>query len=110
MSSVLAYGGLPEHYDSAAYLEAVNVAQSIYFFTLVIMQWGNLLSTRTRRLSIFSTNPFGPKSPNRNVWIPPAMLVSLGFLFFFSYVPPLQDVLLTRVSCNLSADLVGSTS
>jgi sodium/potassium-transporting ATPase subunit alpha len=98
MISVLAYGGLPEQYDADAYAEAVNVAQSIYFFTLVIMQWGNLLSTRTRRLSIFHTNPFGMHSANRNVWIPPAMLASLGFLFFFSYIPFFQNIFLTRVS------------
>lgn len=62
------------------------------------MQWGNLLSTRTRRLSIFQANPFGPNSPNRNLWIPPAMLASLAFLFFFSYVPFFQNTFLTRVS------------
>ncbi|RSH91845.1 hypothetical protein EHS25_009215 [Saitozyma podzolica] len=93
---VLAYGGLPPQYDPDAYAEAVNVAQSVYFFTLVGMQWGNLLSTRTRRLSIFQANPFGPNSPNRNLWIPPAMLASLAFLFFFSYVPFFQNTFLTR--------------
>ena len=65
------------------------------------MQFGNLLATRTRRLSIFSSNPFGPNSPNRNWWIPPAMLASLGFLFFFSYIPFFQKTFLTRVSVTL---------
>lgn len=64
------------------------------------MQWGNLLSTRTRRLSLFQTNPFGFHSANRNVWIPPAMLASVGFLFFFSYVPFFQNIFLTRVSTS----------
>jgi sodium/potassium-transporting ATPase subunit alpha len=62
------------------------------------MQWGNLLATRTRRLSLFQTNPFGPNSPNRNPWIPPAILATVGFLFFFSYVPFFQNIFLTRVS------------
>jgi magnesium-transporting ATPase (P-type) len=111
---VFAYGGLPTQYDPDAFAEAVNVAQSVYFFTLVGMQWGNLLSTRTRRLSIFQANPFGPNSPSRNLWIPPAMLASVSFLFFFSYVPFFQNTFLTRVSaifehsnCNGNGVLTG---
>lgn len=75
---------------------------SSYFFTLVGMQWGNLLATRTRRLSIFQHNPFSPSSPAKNWWIPPAMLASLAFLFFFSYVPFFQNTFLTRVSRTIS--------
>ncbi|ORY33508.1 hypothetical protein BCR39DRAFT_520515 [Naematelia encephala] len=91
---VFAYGGLPEQYDPAAYAEAVNKAQSIYFFTLVFMQFGNLNSTRTRRLSWFSHNPFSEAS--RNLWLFPAMLASIAILFFFSYVPFFQRTFLTR--------------
>ncbi|KAJ7876513.1 hypothetical protein B0H14DRAFT_3083125 [Mycena olivaceomarginata] len=47
------------------------------FFNLVIMQWFNLLSTRTRRLSLFQQNPAG-SSMTRNVYIFPAMLVALA--------------------------------
>nr|XP_031860422.1 uncharacterized protein CI109_004032 [Kwoniella shandongensis]KAA5527494.1 hypothetical protein CI109_004032 [Kwoniella shandongensis] len=94
---VLAYGGLPPQYDPAEYDEAVSKAQSIYFFTLVIMQFGNLLSTRTRRLSIFQSNPFSLKDKETGNWrILPAMLASLAFLFFFSYVPFFQKTFLTR--------------
>jgi sodium/potassium-transporting ATPase subunit alpha len=32
------------------------------------------------------------------MWILPAMLASLAFLFFFSYVPFFQNTFLTRVS------------
>jgi hypothetical protein len=47
------------------------------FFNLVIMQWFNLLSTRTRRLSLFQQNPIGsPKT--RNLYLFPAMLIALG--------------------------------
>ena len=91
----LSYGRLPANYDLDAYAEAVNQAQSVYFFTLVIMQFGNLLSTRTRRLSFFQHNPFThPES--RNIWIIPAMVASLAFLFFFSYIPFFQNTFLTR--------------
>ncbi|WVQ84457.1 hypothetical protein IAT38_006609 [Cryptococcus sp. DSM 104549] len=94
---VLAYGGLPPQYDADAYAEAVNHAQSIYFFTLVGMQFGNLLATRTRRLSILQANPFAFSDPaTRNYWILPAMAASLAFLFFFSYVPFFQNTFLTR--------------
>ncbi|WVF73077.1 hypothetical protein IAT40_007896 [Kwoniella sp. CBS 6097] len=94
---VLAYGGLPPQYDPQAYNEAVNKAQSIYFFTLVGMQFGNLLATRTRRLSLFQANPFAFSDPSkRNYWIIPSMLSSLAFLFFFSYVPFFQHTFLTR--------------
>ncbi|WVW86130.1 hypothetical protein I302_108171 [Kwoniella bestiolae CBS 10118] len=94
---VLAYGGLPPQYDPDAYAEAINKAQSIYFFTLVGMQFGNLLATRTRRLSIVQSNPFKwSDETQRNYWIIPSMLVSLAFLFFFSYVPFFQNTFLTR--------------
>lgn len=62
---------------------------------------GNLLATRTRRLSLFQTNPFGRHSASRNLWILPAMVMSLAFLFFFSYVPFFQKTFLTRVSDSL---------
>ena len=62
------------------------------------MQCGNLLATRTRHLSIFVSNPFDIHSPTRNLWILPAMLASLAFLFFFSYVPFFQNTFLTRVN------------
>ncbi|KAJ7983238.1 hypothetical protein DFH06DRAFT_1266674 [Mycena polygramma] len=65
------------------------------FFNLVIMQWFNLLSTRTRRLSLFQQNPVG-SSATRNVYIFPAMLMALVLACFFSYVPWFQKIFLTR--------------
>lgn len=41
--------------------EVTNKAQSIYFYNLIIMQMFNLLSTRTRRLSILQQPPIGNK-------------------------------------------------
>ncbi|PBK91758.1 hypothetical protein ARMGADRAFT_1081179 [Armillaria gallica] len=79
--------------DPALVQELTNKAQSIYF-NLVIMQWFNLLATRTRRLSLFQQNPLGSKI--RNVFIFPAMMVALIITCFFSYIPWFQKVLLTR--------------
>ncbi|KAJ6579686.1 hypothetical protein DFH09DRAFT_1446136 [Mycena vulgaris] len=75
--------------------ELTNRAQSLYFFNLVIMQWFNLLSTRTRRLSLFQQNPLG-SSATRNVYIFPAMLLALALACFFSYVPWFQRIFLMR--------------
>ncbi|KAG8735312.1 hypothetical protein FRC10_010750 [Ceratobasidium sp. 414] len=70
--------------------EKLSKAQSVYFFTLVIMQWGNLLATRTRKLSIFQHKPSG------NWYIFPAMACALVIGIFFSYVPFFQHTFLTR--------------
>ncbi|KAJ7062790.1 hypothetical protein C8F01DRAFT_1230384 [Mycena amicta] len=87
------YGGCD--LDPAVVSEQTNRAQSLYFFNLVIMQWFNLLSTRTRRLSLFQQNPIG--SPvTRNLLLFPAMLAALLLACFFSYVPWFERVFLTR--------------
>ncbi|QRW20817.1 calcium-transporting ATPase [Rhizoctonia solani] len=70
--------------------EKLDKAQSVYFFTLVIMQWGNLLATRSRKLSIFQHKPSG------NWYIFPAMICALVIGIFFSYVPFFQKTFLTR--------------
>ncbi|KAF5309044.1 hypothetical protein D9619_013557 [Psilocybe cf. subviscida] len=65
-------------------------AQSVYFFTLVLMQWGNLLATRCRRLSIVQHTPL------KNLYVIPAALLALGIAFFFCYVPWFQQIFQTR--------------
>ncbi|KDR70264.1 hypothetical protein GALMADRAFT_255158 [Galerina marginata CBS 339.88] len=65
-------------------------AQSVYFFTLVIMQWGNLLATRGRKLSIFQ------HTPQQNLYIIPAAGMALAIAFFFCYVPWFQRVFQMR--------------
>ncbi|KZS91530.1 sodium-potassium ATPase [Sistotremastrum niveocremeum HHB9708] len=82
---VLGFGNWP-----SLTAEDLNRAQSVYFFTLVVMQWGNLLSTRCRRLSIFQHKPSG------NWYIFPAMACALGIAAFFSYIPFFQTTFLTR--------------
>ncbi|KAK0431959.1 hypothetical protein EV421DRAFT_2011723 [Armillaria borealis] len=88
----LKYGGYDADPDLVK--ELTNKAQSIYFYNLVMMQWFNLLATRTRRLSLFQQNPLGSKT--RNIFIFPAMAVALTIACFFSYIPWFQQVLLTR--------------
>ncbi|KAJ7713558.1 hypothetical protein B0H16DRAFT_1899480 [Mycena metata] len=81
--------------DPTLLAELTSRAQSLYFFNLVIMQWFNLLSTRTRRLSLFQQNPIGSPA-TRNVYIFPAMLAALALACFFSYIPWFQTIFLTR--------------
>ncbi|CAG8572667.1 7033_t:CDS:10 [Acaulospora morrowiae] len=70
------------------------VGQSVYFITLVIMQFGNLLASRTRRRSILQANPFyGPK---RNLYLFGAMTISLMTALIILYVPFFNNVFYTR--------------
>jgi len=74
----LKYGGGSIQTSNPDYFnEILYQANAIYFFTLVIMQWGNLLSIRTRTLSsIFQQVPLGdPKTSNWTLF--PAMAWSL---------------------------------
>ncbi|SCV72206.1 BQ2448_4900 [Microbotryum intermedium] len=79
------------NYSSVVDAGLLSKAQSIYFFNLVLMQWFNLLSTRTRGLSIVSQNPLG--SPRtRNYRLFPAMVAALLFAIAFSYIPWFQKI------------------
>jgi sodium/potassium-transporting ATPase subunit alpha len=64
-------------------------ASSIYFVTLIIMQWFNLMATRTRRLSIFQQPPAFNKA-TQNLWLFPAILFALVVIFIFLYIPGLS--------------------
>lgn len=72
-------------------IELTNTAQSIYFVNLVICQWGNVLSSRTRRLSITQANPLW--GPNQNLYLFGAMLVSLAITLIILYVSVFNTVL-----------------
>lgn len=65
-----------------------NVGQCVYFVTLVILQWGNILSVRNKRMSILQADPIRKK--RRNPWLPLAMLTSLVIAIFVTEVPGLQ--------------------
>ncbi|KAK7963997.1 Na/K ATPase alpha 1 subunit [Apiospora saccharicola] len=70
----------------------LNVASSIYFINLVVMQWFNLMSVRTRHLSIFQHPPaFNRATQNLLLFV--AIPVSLGIAVIWLYVPDLQTTL-----------------
>merc|ERR1712130_781193 len=54
--------------------EMQNVGQTLYFYALVVMQFGNVLTSRTARVPIWRQNPVS--GPGRNLRIFVAMLVS----------------------------------
>ena len=92
----LAYGPIPQPSsytgkdDWQTYVNQVLAeASSIYFVTLVIMQWFNLMATRTRRLSIFQQPPAFNKA-TQNLWLFPAILFALVVIFIFCYIPGLD--------------------
>ncbi|PKY27748.1 calcium ATPase [Rhizophagus irregularis] len=68
--------------------------QSVYFITLVIMQFGNLLSIRTRRRSIFQANPFS--GPSKNLYLFGGMFISLITALIILHVPFFNNVFYTR--------------
>ena len=86
------FGSLPDGIDPDYYAQKLNVASSIYFVNLVVMQWFNLLAMRTRRLSIFQHPPVCNKR-TQNL----ALFAAIGFavvmVIFWLYVPKFQTKL-----------------
>jgi len=89
-SMVLKFYNIEQLADIGLTSELLYEAQSIYFFTLVLMQWGNLLATRSRKLSILQ------HTPAKNLYIFPAAIVTLGIALFFCYIPWSQKVFQMR--------------
>lgn len=85
------FGYLPPFYPySHEYVkEVVREASSIYFVNLVIIQMFNLLSTRTRHLSLLQQAPLFRKA-TKNVAIFPAMAFGFVVIAIFCYIPPIQ--------------------
>ncbi|CAK7226228.1 hypothetical protein SCUCBS95973_006129 [Sporothrix curviconia] len=86
------FGQLPDNIDPDYYAEKVNIASSIYFVNLVVMQWFNLLAMRTRRLSIFQHPPLFNKR-TQNLYLFAAVGFAVGMVIFWLYVPKFQTVL-----------------
>ncbi len=90
--------------------EYMYTAQSVYFITLVLIQFGNLCSTRTRHLSFFQHLPY--KKPTRNPYLLGAVVLSVSFallvvsfllyyilflsLFKYIYIPFFNSLFNTR--------------
>lgn len=82
------------HGYSAEELASFNTTgQCIYFVTLVLLQWGNILAVRNRRLSIVQADPFTKK--RRNPWLALSMVISLAIAIFVTEVPAIQNVFVT---------------
>ncbi|KKP06680.1 Na,H/K antiporter P-type ATPase [Trichoderma harzianum] len=64
----------------------LTVASSVYFITLVVIQWFNAMALRTRHLSIFTHPPlFNPETQNWLLY--PAILFALVIALIFTLVP-----------------------
>ncbi|KAJ1954942.1 hypothetical protein GGI12_005677, partial [Dipsacomyces acuminosporus] len=66
----------------------LSTGESIFFLSLVILQWGNMFATRTRRLSVFQQNPLW--GPTRNLRLLVAIPFTLTVTFIFCYIPWFQ--------------------
>ncbi|KAG0269640.1 hypothetical protein BGZ95_001997 [Linnemannia exigua] len=72
----------------------VNTGQCVTFVSLVIMQWGNILSIRNRRLSILQADPI--RAERRNLYLFAGMLAALLMAIFVTEVPWINQVMLTN--------------
>lgn len=90
----LKYGSLPSHLDADYVAEKEHVASSIYFVTLVVMQFFNLFAVRTRFQSIFTHPPLFNKE-TRNIRLFFSIGFSIAVIFFFCYIPWFQKVILS---------------
>ncbi|KPI36825.1 Sodium/potassium-transporting ATPase subunit alpha [Cyphellophora attinorum] len=68
-----------------------TVGQCVYFVTLVILQWGNILSIRNKRLSILQADPFFRKE-RRNLWLLGGIAASLVIAIFVTEEPGIQSI------------------
>ncbi|KAH6646685.1 hypothetical protein BKA67DRAFT_524426 [Truncatella angustata] len=88
-----AFEGYTEGFHGYTQDELTNfnvTGQCVYFVTLVILQWGNILSIRNRRLSIVEADPVTKK--RRNPWLLLSMLISLVIAIFVTEVPGIQKL------------------
>ncbi|KAG0353273.1 hypothetical protein BG005_007417 [Podila minutissima] len=72
----------------------VSTGQCVVFVSLVIMQWGNVLSIRNRRLSILQADPV--RERRRNLWLFAGMLAAFVIAIIVTEVPGIQNVMLTN--------------
>jgi sodium/potassium-transporting ATPase subunit alpha len=77
-------------YTTAELTHFNTVGQCVYFVTLVILQWGNILSIRNKRLSILQADPI--RKERRNPWLLVSILISLCIAIFVTEVPGIQSL------------------
>eukprot|EP01125_Pyxidicula_operculata_P009620 TRINITY_DN315_c0_g1_i2.p1 TRINITY_DN315_c0_g1~~TRINITY_DN315_c0_g1_i2.p1 ORF type:complete len:952 (+),score=188.38 TRINITY_DN315_c0_g1_i2:3200-6055(+) len=67
----------------------LHTGQSVFFVTLVVVQFFNLLSTRTQYKSFFKHHPFYGEGANKSLFI--ALLISFLFSVLVIYAPFMND-------------------
>ncbi len=67
-----------------------TAGQCVYFVTLVLLQWGNILSIRNKRLSVLQADPV--RKARRNPWLLAGAGMSLVIAFFVTEVPGIQTI------------------
>ena len=72
-------------YDLDYRTQAVNVGQSVFFATLVIMQFGNAMSIRTRRVTSL------PGYHPANIYLLAGICCSLAITLFLVNIPQIND-------------------
>ncbi|KAJ5825244.1 hypothetical protein N7474_002382 [Penicillium riverlandense] len=77
-------------YKEAELMHFNVTGQSVYFISLLIMQWGNILSVRNKRLSILQADPICKQ--RRNPWLLASLVVSLSIAIFVTEVPGIQRI------------------
>lgn len=77
-------------YTEAELTHFNTVGQCVYFVTLVILQWGNILSIRNKKLSILQADPI--RKERRNPWLIVSVVISLAIAIFVTEVRGIQDL------------------
>jgi len=73
--------------------ELQNKGQCLYFYALVVMQFGNVLTSRTSMLPIWRQNPFVGVTRNLRIFV--AIPISASIVALTCYLPPIQNQLAT---------------
>jgi sodium/potassium-transporting ATPase subunit alpha len=84
------YGGLTQEQLT----NHLYTAQTVYFIALVMTQFGNLMTTRTRRLSFFQQVPFWGLT--KNLFLLLGMIISSTLAIYVVYLPLIQQLFNTR--------------
>lgn len=67
-----------------------NTGQCVYFCTIIILQWGNILSVCNRRLSLLQSDSV--VRLRKNPWLIASMLTSLSIAIIVTEVPGIQTL------------------